>query len=71
MFLPRKNVMKQKNKIKHNGNRSKKFYAFSLSEDDPQLCPVCDGIINEHSKVQVTECYNFLCKGCKEDAART
>jgi len=46
------------------------FPSFKVEEDKP-LCPVCDGLIDEHSEEQVIECYNFLCKGCKEDATRT
>jgi len=63
--------MAQKQEKKSNGKSSKKFYALSLSVDDEPLCPVCDGIIDEHSEEQVIQCYNFLCKGCKEDATRT
>jgi len=45
-------------------------FAFKIEDDEP-LCPVCEGLIEQHSEEQVTECYNFLCKGCKEDATRT
>ena len=46
------------------------FPSFEVEEDEP-LCPVCDSILDEHNEEQVTLCYNFLCKGCKEDATRT
>jgi len=45
-------------------------FAFKVEDDEP-LCPVCEGLIDQHSEEQVTQCYNFLCKGCKEDATRT
>jgi len=46
------------------------FPSFKVEEDE-LLCPVCEGLIEQHSEEQVTECYNFLCKGCKEDVTRT
>jgi len=46
------------------------FPSFSVEEDEPE-CPVCNGLLEEHSEEQATLCYNFLCKGCKEDATRT
>ncbi len=46
------------------------FPSFKVEDDEP-LCPVCDGLIEQHSEEQVIQCYNLLCKGCKEDATRT
>jgi len=46
------------------------FPSFEVEEDEPE-CPVCNGLLENHTEEQVTRCYNFLCKGCKEDATRT
>jgi len=41
------------------------FPSFNVEEDELE-CPVCKGLLEQHTEEQATQCYNLLCRRCKD-----